>query len=129
VAGRLDRIRRVDVNVFQPLNAGGGEAVLKHMLFITSGRVAAWRQGAQVMLPACSEARIVEFPRYGRIKVWNMGHTEPSPSPTSSPAWRSVTSSWALGVAPACRVAARHGLFGGDRRIDLWLVSWRPWSA
>jgi lysine 6-dehydrogenase len=77
VAGQLDHVRRVDINVYQPLNAGGGEAVLKHMLYVISGEVASWRQSSQVMLPACSEAHMVEFPRYGQVKVWNMGHTEP----------------------------------------------------
>jgi lysine 6-dehydrogenase len=120
VAGQLDRIRRVDVNVFQPLNAGGGEAVLKHMLFITSGRVAAWRQGAQVMLPACSEARIVEFPRYGRIKVWNMGHTEPVTIPHFIPGLEECNFFMGFGRGSALVVwPARRGLFGGDRRIDL----------
>jgi lysine 6-dehydrogenase len=120
VAGQLDRIRRVDVNVYQPLNAGGGEAVLKHMLFIISGRVAAWRQGEQVMLPACSEARIVEFPRYGRIKVWNMGHTEPVTIPRFIPGLEECNFFMGFGRGSGLFVLpARRGLFGSDRRIDM----------
>src|SRR3990170_1244810 len=76
LAEQMDRTRRVDVNVFQPLNSGGGEAVLRHMLYIISGEVAVWREGRQAMVPACGEERMVEFPRFGRIKVWNMGHAE-----------------------------------------------------
>jgi saccharopine dehydrogenase-like NADP-dependent oxidoreductase len=120
MAGKLDRIRRVDVNVFQPLNAGGGEAVLKHMLFIISGRVAAWREGKQVMLPACSEARIVEFPRYGRIKVWNMGHTEPVTVPRFISGLEECNFFMGFGRGAGLFVwPARRGLFGSDRRIDL----------
>lgn len=120
VAGQLDRIRRVDVNVFQPLSAGGGEAVLKHMLFIISGEVAAWRQGRQVMLPACSEARVVEFPRYGHIKVWNMGHTEPVTIPRFISGLEECNFFMGFGRGASLFIwPARRGLFASDRRIDL----------
>ncbi len=84
-ANRLDRVRRVDVSVYQPLNAGGGEAVLRHMLFIMSGDVAVWRNGHAMRVPACSEERTVEFPRFGRLQVWNMGHAEPVTVPRFFP--------------------------------------------
>ncbi|GEM_PF-3400524 len=29
------------------------------------------------MVPACSEERVIEFPRFGKKKLWNMGHSEP----------------------------------------------------
>ncbi len=119
LAGQLDRIRRVDVNVFQPLNAGGGEAVLKHMLYIISGNVAAWRWGTQVMLKACSEARTVEFPRYGSIKVWNMGHTEPVTIPRFIPDMEECNFFMGFGRGSGLFVwPARRGLFASDRRID-----------
>jgi saccharopine dehydrogenase-like NADP-dependent oxidoreductase len=119
LSGQLDRIRRIDVNVFQPLNAGGGEAVLKHMLFIISGDVAAWRQGSQVMLPACSEAHTVEFPRYGRIKVWNMGHTEPVTLPRFISGLEECNFFMGFGRGAGLFVwPARRGLFTSDRRID-----------
>lgn len=84
-AQRLDRTRRVDIYVYQPLNAGGGQAVVRHMLHIISGKVVAWREGRRVMLPACGEERRVEFPRFGSIKVWNMGHSEPETIPRFIP--------------------------------------------
>ena len=119
VASQIDHLRRVDVNVFQPLNAGGGEAVLKHMLFIISGKVAAWRDGRQVMLPACSESRIVEFPRFGRIKVWNMGHTEPVTLPRFIPELEECNFFMGFGRGAALFVGpARWGLFASERRID-----------
>ena len=119
LAGQLDRIRRVDVNVFQPLNAGGGEAVLKHMLFIITGKVAAWRQGKQAMLTACSESHIVEFPEYGRIKVWNMGHTEPVTIPRFIPELEECNFFMGFGRGAALFIwPAQRGLFAGDRRVD-----------
>jgi len=119
LADQFDRMRRVDVNVYQPLNAGGGEAVLKHMLFIISGEVAAWRRGSRVMLPACSEDHIVEFPVYGRIKVWNMGHTEPVTIPRFISGLEECN--FFMGFGRGARLfvwPARRGLFTSDRRVD-----------
>lgn len=81
LAQQMDTVRRADVTVYQPLNAGGGEAVVQHMLHIISGMVVAWRGGEWVMVPACSQERVVEFPRFGPMKVWNMGHSEPETIP------------------------------------------------
>ena len=77
LANQLDRTRRADVLVYQPLDAGGGEAVIRHMLHIISGDTTVWRGGRRTMIPACSESRVVDFPRFGAIRVWNMGHAEP----------------------------------------------------
>ncbi len=85
LADQMDRVRRADVSVFQPLKAGGGEAVVRHMLHIITGQVVAWRNGKRVMLPACSEERVVEFPHFGPIQVWNMGHSEPETLPRFIP--------------------------------------------
>ncbi len=120
LAGQLDHIRRVDVNVYQPLNAGGGQAVIKHMLFVLSGQVAGWRWGRQVMLWACSVAQTVDFPRYGRIKVWNMGHTEPVTLPRFLSGMDECN--FFMGFGRGARLLvwlARRGLFAGDRRIDV----------
>jgi saccharopine dehydrogenase-like NADP-dependent oxidoreductase len=84
-AQRLDRLRRADVYVYQPLDAGGGEAVIRHMLHIISGPVIAWRGGQRVMVPACSQELQVEFPHFGPITVWNMGHSEPETVPRFLP--------------------------------------------
>jgi len=120
LAGQLDHIRRVDVNVYQPLNAGGGEAVLKHMLFIISGEVAGWRWGREVMMPACVEARTVEFPRYGRIRVWNMGHTEPVTLPHFIHGIEECNFFMGFGRGADLFIwPAKRGLFDSRRRIDL----------
>ncbi|MGB2799283.1 MAG: saccharopine dehydrogenase NADP-binding domain-containing protein, partial [Dehalococcoidia bacterium] len=74
---QMDKLRRVEVYVYMPLNAGGGEAVIGHTVFIMSGKIAVWRNGKRMMVRACSEEQVVEFPRFGPVKVWNMGHGEP----------------------------------------------------
>jgi NAD(P)-dependent dehydrogenase (short-subunit alcohol dehydrogenase family) len=116
---QMDRARRVDVNVFQPLNAGGGEAVLKHMLNIISGEVAVWREGRQVLVPACSEERLVEFPQFGRITLWNMGHSEPVTVPHFIPGVEEC--SFFMGFGRGARMfiwPAQRGLFARGTRID-----------
>jgi saccharopine dehydrogenase (NAD+, L-lysine-forming) len=77
LAKSFDSVRKVDLGIYQPLDAGGGEAVFAHMLHIMSGQVATFRQGQPRMIPAVSETRDVVFPEYGTIKLWNMGHAEP----------------------------------------------------
>ena len=119
LAQQMDRLRRVDVSVFQPLNAGGGEAVLKHMLNIISGEVAVWREGKQVMIPACSEERRVEFPRFGHITLWNMGHSEPVTIPHFIPEVEEC--SFFMGFGRGARMfiwPAQRGLFTRGSRID-----------
>jgi len=119
LAQQMDRARRVDVSVFQPLNAGGGEAVLKHMLNIISGEVAVWREGRQVLVPACSEERRVEFPRFGRITLWNMGHSEPVTIPHFIPEVEEC--SFFMGFGRGARMfiwPARRGLFTRGSRIN-----------
>lgn len=119
LAQQMDRTRRVDMSVYQPLNSGGGEAVLKHMLYIISGDVAVWREGRQVMVPACSEERVVEFPRFGRIKVWNMGHSEPVTVPHFIPGVEECSFFMGFGRGASLLIwPARQGLFASDNRID-----------
>ncbi len=116
---QMDRTQRVDVSVYQPLNAGGGEAVLKHMLYIISGDVALWREGKQVMVPACSEERMVEFPQFGRIKVWNMGHAEPVTIPHFMPGVEECTFFMGFGRGAGLFIwPAKKGVFTSDERID-----------
>jgi len=116
-AQQLDRVRRADVYVYQPLNAGGGEAVVRHMFHIIAGQVVAWRGGRRVMVPACSEERVVEFPRFGPIKVWNMGHSEPETVPRFIPGIEEVN--FLMGFGPGSGLfirPAQWGLFA-NRRI------------
>jgi lysine 6-dehydrogenase len=119
LAQQTDRARRVDVSVYQPLNAGGGEAVLKHMLHIITGDVAVWREGRQVLVPACSEERLVEFPQFGRIRLWNMGHSEPVTVPRFVPGLEECSFFMGFGRGAALFIwPARRGMFDSDSRID-----------
>jgi lysine 6-dehydrogenase len=119
LAQQMDRARRIDVSVYQPLNAGGGEAVLKHMLHIITGDVAVWREGRQVMVPACSEERLVEFPQFGRIRLWNMGHSEPVTVPRFVPGLEECSFFMGFGRGASLFIwPARRGMFASDSRID-----------
>ncbi len=89
-ADRMDSVDRADVYVYMPLRGGGGPAVIRHTLFIMSGKVPAWRDGKRVMLRACSEHKVVDFPRFGPQDVWNMGHSEPVTIPRFIPGIREV---------------------------------------
>ncbi|HIQ02421.1 MAG TPA: saccharopine dehydrogenase [Anaerolineales bacterium] len=112
----MDRVRRAEVCIYQPLNAGGGEAVVRHMLHIISGEVVAWRGGEWVMVPACSEERTVEFPRFGPIKVWNMGHSEPETIPRFIPGVEEVNFFMGFGRGASLFIRpARWGLFASER--------------
>jgi len=118
-ADRMDRVERVRVTVYQPLDAGGGEAVLRHMLFIMSGDVAVWRHGRRQLVPACGESQEVELPGAGLLRVWNMGHGEPVTVPRYIQGLKEVgffmgygRGSWPLVTA------ARYHLFAGRRRAN-----------
>ncbi len=127
LADRLDRVRGADISCFQPLDAGGGEAVHKHMLFIMSGAAAAWRGGRQVMLRACSEERTVEFPQFGALPLWNMGHSEPYTIPRFMPGIEEVN--FFMGYGPGAELfvrPAQWGWFSSPRRVDRFarLMGW-----
>ncbi|HEY5624856.1 MAG TPA: hypothetical protein VIT93_00050, partial [Dehalococcoidia bacterium] len=104
-----------------------GEAVLKHMMYVVSGDVPAWRQGRQVMAPACSESKLVRFPRFGRIRVWNMGHTEPVTIPRFISGIEECNFFMGFGGGSGLFVwPAQRGLFKSDSRIDFVarLLAW-----
>jgi saccharopine dehydrogenase-like NADP-dependent oxidoreductase len=120
LAEGLDPVRKAQISVYQPLDAGGGEAVHRHMLYIMSGQVATWRGGRRVEVRACSENTTVEFPTYGRIKLWNMGHSEPVTIPRTFPEIEEVSFVMGFGRgANALVVPAKLGLFGGPRRENI----------
>ena len=117
LASRMDRTRRIDVSVFQPLQGGGGPAVVAHMLYIMSGRIAVWRNGRRVMVPALSGGKVVTFPKFGKVKVWRMGHSEPETVPRFLPGIEEVN--FFMGFGPGASVLvvpAKLGLFDGERR-------------
>ncbi len=120
VAERVDRVARADIAVYQPLDAGGGEAVLRHMLFIMTGDVAVWRNGRRQHIPACSETRKVEFPQFGAIDLWNMGHAEPLTVPRFVDGIDEVNFFMGYGRGARALVwPAKLGAFATERRADL----------
>lgn len=119
LADRFDSLERVCVYVYQPLDAGGGEAVIRHMLHIMTGEVVHHRGGHRTLVPAVSERRRVEFPRFGAIDVWNMGHAEPVTVPRFVPGVRDVDFFMGYGKgARALVLPARAGLFRSRRATD-----------
>ena len=120
LADKLDSVERVEVSVYQPLDAGGGEAVIRHMLHIMTGPVASWQGGAAVDIQACSRSRVVEFPHFGPIRLWNMGHAEPVTIPKYFPGVRDVTFFMGYGRGAHLFVQpARLGLFRSRRLVEL----------
>lgn len=120
LVSQLDKTKRVDIYIYQPLDAGGGEAVLRHMLFIMTGDVAVWRDGKLKKIPALSEERIVEFPQYGKVKLWNMGHAEPLTVPRFFPDIEEVNFFMGFGKGAGLVVKpAKWGLFNGERRAEV----------
>jgi len=120
LASKMDKPERADVYVYMPLDGGGGPAVISHTLFIMSGEVPAWRDGRRVMLRACSEHKVVEFPRCGPLDVWNMGHSEPVTIPRFIRGIREVNFFMGFGAGSNLLVVpARMRLFDrqGSRRV------------
>lgn len=120
LAGQMDVVKRADVYCYQPLDAGGGLAVLKHMLHIMSGDVAVWRNGAPAQIPALSEERSIEFPLFGTLAVWNMGHAEPMTIPRFFPGIEEVNFYMGFGSGSEFLVTpSRWGLFTNALAIDV----------
>ncbi len=112
----MDKTKRADIYVFQPLEGGGGPAVVKHMLHIITGDKVLWRGGKRKMIKALSEDRVVEFPKYGEIKTWNMGHSEPATIPRYIPGIEEVNFFMGLGPGAGWFIKpAQWGLFNNKR--------------
>ncbi|MFC1890133.1 hypothetical protein ACFL4G_10290 [Thermodesulfobacteriota bacterium] len=78
---------------------------------------AVWSGGERVMMRACSEERTVAFPRFGHIRTWNMGHSEPATLPRYIPGTDRVDFFMGFGRGASLVVRlARSGLFAGKRR-------------
>lgn len=127
LADGMQRVRRADVYCYQPLTAGGGEAVLRHMLFIMTGDTRVWRESRWQTIRACSEEQLVDFPNFGRIKVWNMGHSEPATVPRYFPGIEEVNFFMGYGRAAMLFIwPARRGWFARPGVVDatVKLATW-----
>jgi len=119
LAQDLDALRRVDIYVYVPLSTGGGEAVIRHMLHVMTGEIVSWRDGRRTVLRACSEARTVEFPEFGPVRLWNMGHAEPVTVPRYFDDVQEVNFYMGFGRGSQLFVRpAQLGAFHSDRIVD-----------
>ncbi len=119
LAAQLDKPRKAVIAVYMPLESGEGLAVLKHVLFAYGSTAPTWRNGRLENIPAGSIAADVQFPKFGRIRAWNVGHTEPVTIPRFLPDFEEVT--LLMGMGPGTRLfvwLGRLGLFSTPKRID-----------
>ncbi len=116
---QLDLARRAEIFVYMPMDSGEGEAVTQHTLFIFGTVVPVFRGGATLMLPAGSISRTVEFPRFGELKVWNIGHGEPVTVPRHVPELEEVSIMLGMGRGTGLVAAlGRLGAFATPRRVE-----------
>lgn len=119
LADGMDPVRRIDVSCYQPWNAGGGEAVLRHLLFIVSGEIASFQNGRAGRAAACSETASFDMPRYGKRTLWNLGHAEPVSLPRFFPSLQAVNFFMGMGTGMGLLVAmARRGWFNTEAKMD-----------
>ncbi len=122
LARGMDPVTRIDVSVYQPWSAGGGEAVLRHLLYIVSGEVAAFRGGKSGMVQACTETHRVEMPVFGERRLWNLGHGEPVSLPRHFNQLEHCNFWMGLGACAGLFMSlARRGWFVGDKAADRML--------
>lgn len=119
LASGFDRVTRVDVNCYQPWTAGGGEAVVRHLLFIVTGEIAAFQGGKALRERACTRKARVEMPHYGWRTLWNLGHPEPSTLHKHLPGVETVNFFMGLGAGMGLLAAlGRSGIFANPRAAD-----------
>ena len=119
LASKLDRAARAEIFVYMPMDSGEGAAVTRHTLFIFGTVVPVFRGGATAMLPAGSLRRTVEFPRFGRMKVYNIGHGEPVTVPRHLPQLDEVGIMLGMGRGTGAVAAlGRLGAFSSPGRIE-----------
>jgi hypothetical protein len=131
LAAGMESVRRADIYCYQPLNGGGGRALLHHALHIINGKTLSWRRGRKSRIAALSEEATIAFPRFGTLRVWNMGHAEPLTIPRYHPEIRDVNFMMGFGLgSPLLVHPARWGAFATPSRIDAavsviaWIEHW-----
>lgn len=119
LAEGMSKVERIDVSCYQPWNAGGGEAVLRHLLFIISGEIAAFRGGVASRVKACSEEIALEMPQYGTRRLWNLGHAEPVSLPRHFAGLKECNFYMGLGTGMGLLVnLARRGWFDAEHKVN-----------
>lgn len=119
LAEGMSSVRRVDVSCYQPWSAGGGEAVLRHLLFIISGEIAAFTGGKAGRAKACSQTATFDMPRYGNRTLWNLGHAEPVSLPRFFEGMQECNFFMGMGTGMGLLVAmANRGWFDTEAKMD-----------
>ncbi|MFC1474779.1 saccharopine dehydrogenase family protein [bacterium] len=119
LADQMDTASRAEIYIHLPMNMGGGTAVIAHGVHIMTGDTVVWRNGKRTEVEACSEKKTVELPVFGKMPVWNMGHTEPVTIPQFLPGIRDVEFYMGFGkMTPLLIGAAKLGLGNSDKRVD-----------
>ncbi len=120
LARKMDSVQRVRMSVYLPLlDMGGGRAAIRHGLYIMSGQSVVWRGGKRTSIKSCSEKRMIDYPRFGSIASWNMGHSEPVTIPRYFPDLEEVDFYMGFGSgASLVTQMARWGIFAGGGRAD-----------
>ncbi len=116
-AQEMDKTNRADISVFLPMECGGGPANIKHMMHIITGDTVVWRDGKRKMIKALSEERMVKFPKFGELKTWNMGHSEPATISRFIPGIKEVN--YFAGTSPGAGIFIKPVKWGllNNRRI------------
>jgi len=118
---QMDQVQRVRIALYLPLDCGAAGAALRHGLYIMCGRMILWREGRRTAVPACSEKLVIEFPRFGKLGMWNMGHSEPATIPRYFPEVRDVEFYMGFGTGmPLIAQMARWRWFDGPRRSEFF---------
>lgn len=127
LADEMDEVKRIDVSCYQPWNAGGGEAVLRHLLFIISDEIASFRNGKAGRMRACSETQTFDMPHYGKRTLWNLGHAEPVSLPRRFKGLDSCNFFMGMGTGMGLLVAlARRNWFNSEKKADRVLTLLAP---
>ncbi len=115
----FEKVRRIDVSCFQPWTAGGGEAVVRHLLFIITGEIAAFQGGQVLRQRACTRTEHFDMPGYGRRKLWNLGHPEPVTLHRCAPGVEEVNFFMGFGTGMGLLAAlGRSGIFKRPSAVD-----------
>jgi len=121
LAQGMDKVERVRIAVYLPINCGARGAALRHGLYIMTGRMALWRNGQRTMVKACTEKQAIDYPGFGPIDSWNMGHSEPTTVPRYIPGVQEVEFYMGFGTGTgAIAWLGRINGFAGERRTEFW---------
>ncbi|MCP4124051.1 MAG: hypothetical protein GY751_20095 [Bacteroidetes bacterium] len=116
LADQMDKVDKIDISVWLPLDTGAGKAAIEHGINIMTGDMMVWRKGRKHLIQACTETVSKEFPAgIGTEELWNMGHSEPVTLPRAISGVNEVNFYMGFGLGSFLLTGpARLGWFGID---------------